>query len=55
MLKQVLIAAVTVSFFTTLATAEMPAPKSPKYELRRMPMGPRPDRYVLQTGLSRGP
>ncbi len=55
MLKQVLIAAVTVSFFTTLATAEMPALKSPKYEVRRMPMGPRPDRYVLQTGLSRGP
>ena len=48
MLKTMLIAtAVAVGSIPALASAGTPDRGSPRYELRRIPMGPRPDQYVL--------
>lgn len=48
MLKTTLIAAaVAVGSVPALASAGTPDRESPRYELKRVPMGPRPDRYVF--------
>ena len=49
MLKTMLIAAaVAIGSAPALASAETPDRGSPRYEMKRVPMGPRPDRYVLE-------
>ena len=49
MLRTMLVAVtVAVGSVPALASAGTPDRGSPRYELRRVPMGPRPDRYVLE-------
>ncbi len=49
MLKTMLIAAaVVVGSIPALASAGTPDRERPRYELKRVPMGPRPDRYVFE-------
>ena len=43
--KLVLTTAIAVASLSPIAYAEVPRPE---YELKRIPMGPRPDRYVYQ-------